>query len=101
MRSCESCGLTRDSTEGTTEYTTCDTLLNTSGGTWPNSSLFEIHASGVDLAKLVIGKPALSAGDANNGYIDPSTLAGCLATAKNGGWSAFCLQFSLTHGSGY
>ncbi|KAM5534675.1 hypothetical protein V8D89_011687 [Ganoderma adspersum] len=74
--------------QGTTEYTTCDTLLNTSGGTWPNSSLFEIHASGVELDKLVIGKPALSAGDANNGYIDPSTLAGCLATAKNGGWNA-------------
>ena len=35
-------------------------------------------------------------GDANNGYIDPSTLAGCLATAKNGGWSAFCNRAFLS-----
>ncbi len=71
-------------------------MLNTSDGTWPKSSLFEIHASGVALDKLVIGKPALAAGDANNGYIDPSTLGGCLATAKNGGWSACCCWRSLS-----
>ncbi|TBU27275.1 glycoside hydrolase family 18 protein [Dichomitus squalens] len=74
--------------QGTDEYTTCDGLLNTSGGSWPNSSLFEIAAQGVDLQKLVIGKPAQSAGDANNGFIDPTTLAGCLAQAKAKGWGA-------------
>ena len=74
--------------EGTTEYTTCDNLLNTSGGDWPQSALFEIAASGVALDKLVIGKPGLSAGDANSGYIAPATLAGCLAQAKAQGWGA-------------
>ncbi|KAI0644217.1 glycoside hydrolase [Trametes meyenii] len=74
--------------QGTTEYTTCDNLLNTAGGDWPGSALFEISGSGIDLNKLVIGKPGLSAGDANNGYIDPSTLAGCVEQAKGKGWNA-------------
>ena len=81
--------LTSGHVEGPTMYTTCTNLLTESGGAWPKSSIFEIHSSGVDLNKLVIGKPALEAGDANNGYISPSTLATCLTTAKKNGWSAF------------
>lgn len=72
--------------EGTTEYTTCDNLLNTAGGDWPGSALFEIAAAGVDLNKLVIGKPGNSAGDADSGFIAPATLAGCVAQAKAKGW---------------
>lgn len=75
--------------EGTSQYTTCDNLLNTSGGDWPKSSLFEIADAGVALNKLVIGKPAQAAGDANNGFIEPATLAGCLSQAKAKGWGAF------------
>ncbi|KAI0741570.1 glycoside hydrolase family 18 protein [Daedaleopsis nitida] len=74
--------------QGITEYTTCDTLLNTSGGDWPNSAVFEIGASGVDVNKLVIGKPAQAAGDANNGYVAPETLATCVSEAKAKGWNA-------------
>ena len=81
-------------TEGTTEYTTCAGLLTTSSSTWPNSSLFQIAASGVPVNKLVIGKPANS-GDASNGYIDPSTLAGCLAQAKAQGWSAGAMVWEV------
>ena len=79
-----------DISEGTTEYTTCDTLLNTSGGDWPQSSVFEIAAAGVDLNKLVIGKPAQAAGDANSGYIAPATLATCISDAHARGWSEYC-----------
>ncbi|KAJ2976768.1 hypothetical protein NUW54_g11515 [Trametes sanguinea] len=74
--------------QGTTEYTTCDNLLNTAGGDWPGSAVFEIAASGVDLNKIVIGKPGLSVGDASNGYIAPATLATCVAQAKAKGWDA-------------
>ncbi|KAI0741577.1 glycoside hydrolase family 18 protein [Daedaleopsis nitida] len=74
--------------QGITEYTTCDTLMNTSGGDWPNSAVFEIGASGVDVNKLVIGKPAQAAGDANNGYVAPETLATCVSEAKAKGWNA-------------
>ncbi|VDC05090.1 unnamed protein product [Peniophora sp. CBMAI 1063] len=73
--------------QGTSEYTTCAGLLTSSGGAWPQTSLFEIAASGVSLNKLVIGKPA-TAGDASNGYIAPATLAGCVSQAKAKGWSA-------------
>ncbi|KAI9063900.1 glycoside hydrolase family 18 protein [Trametes sanguinea] len=73
--------------QGATEYTTCAGLLTASSSTWPNSALFQIVASGVPASKLVIGKPANS-GDANNGYIAPATLAGCVSQAKNQGWNA-------------
>ncbi|KAJ7180662.1 glycoside hydrolase family 18 protein [Mycena filopes] len=73
--------------QGASEYTTCTNLLTTSSNTWPKTALFQIAASGVPLSKLVIGKPA-TAGEASNGFMSASTLAGCLATAKSQGWNA-------------
>lgn len=73
--------------QGVTEYTTCAGLLTTSSSTFPNSAVFQIAATaGVPLSKIVIGKPGTTA-DANNGYIDASTLAGCLSQGKNSGWT--------------
>ncbi|KAF7370558.1 Glycoside hydrolase family 18 protein [Mycena sanguinolenta] len=72
--------------QGVSEYTTCTGLLTASSSTWPESALFQIGASGVPLSKLVIGKPAT--GDANSGFMDPATLATCVAQAKNEGWTA-------------
>ncbi|KAI0272598.1 glycoside hydrolase family 18 protein [Gloeopeniophorella convolvens] len=73
--------------QGSTMYTTCTNLLTQSGGAYPGSSVFEIAANGVPLNKIVIGKPGNS-GDADSGYMSPSTLAGCLSTAKSQGWNA-------------
>ncbi|KAF8182479.1 glycoside hydrolase superfamily [Mycena galopus ATCC 62051] len=73
--------------QGVTEYTTCAGLLTASSSQWPESALFQIAANGVPLNKLVIGKPATAA-DAGSGYMDPGTLATCLAQAKAKGWSA-------------
>lgn len=73
--------------QGVSEYTTCTGLLDTSSNTWPSSAVFQISAAGVPLNKIVIGKPATAA-DASNGYMDPSTLAGCVNTAKGKGWNA-------------
>ncbi|KAG7444943.1 glycoside hydrolase [Guyanagaster necrorhizus] len=72
--------------QGSTEYTTCSGLLTTSSSTWPQTALFQIANSGVPLAKLVIGKPA-TASDASSGYMNISTLATCLQTAKDQGWN--------------
>ena len=72
--------------EGATEYTTCSNLLRSSSSAWPNTSVFQIAANGVDLSKIVIGKPA-TAGDAGSGFMDTSTLASCLSQGKNKGWS--------------
>ena len=71
--------------EGATEYTTCAGLLTASSSAWPETALFQISANGVSLDKLVIGKPGTTA-DASNGYIDPSTLATCIAQAASEGW---------------
>ncbi|KAJ7224293.1 glycoside hydrolase family 18 protein [Mycena pura] len=73
--------------QGDTEYVTCAGLLATSSDQWPQTALFQIAANGVSLTKLVLGKPA-TPDAADNGFIEPSTLAGCVATAKKGGWHA-------------
>ncbi|KAE9394714.1 glycoside hydrolase [Gymnopus androsaceus JB14] len=84
--------------QGITEYTTCAGLLTSSSSTWPNSALFQIAASGVPLNKLVIGKPATT-GDASNGFMSTSTLASCLATAKNSGWNAGAMVWEFPDAS--
>ena len=58
-----------------------------SSSTWPQTALFQIIANGVPASKLVIGKPATTADEDSGGYIAPATLAGCVAQAKNQGWS--------------
>jgi chitinase len=44
--------------QGASEYTDCAGLFDKSSSQWPKSSVFEIAASGVNLNKLVVGKPA-------------------------------------------
>lgn len=73
--------------QGASEYTDCNGLLTSSGGTFPGTSVFEIAANNIDLNKLVIGKPA-SAADASNGFMDTATLASCVAQAQSKGWNA-------------
>ncbi|KAK0238913.1 glycoside hydrolase family 18 protein [Armillaria nabsnona] len=84
--------------QGTDEYTTCDGLLNMSSETWNGTALFQIADNGVDLSKLVIGKPA-TASDASNGYMDPGTLATCLGTAKDQGWGKYFDPIFAEHDS--
>ncbi|THH32471.1 hypothetical protein EUX98_g1721 [Antrodiella citrinella] len=76
------------------DYTTCTSLLTTSGSGFPQTSLFQIIASGISESKLVIGKPANS-GDATNGYIDPGTLAGCVSQAVNMGWNGGVMSWEF------
>lgn len=74
--------------QGDKQYTTCENLITKSGGSFPGTSIKEIHTEGgVPYDKLVIGKP--SAGfQAENGYVDFDTLAECIAQAGKLGWSA-------------
>lgn len=71
------------------DYSTCPSLLTRSAsGTFHNTSLFEIadpKNAGVDLDKLVIGKPTV-AGDATNGFLNLTTLSTCLQQAKAQNW---------------
>lgn len=72
--------------QGSSEYTTCASLLTASSDTWPGTSVFQIASNGVPLNKIVIGKPATTT-DAINGYMSTSTLAKCLQQAKQQGWT--------------
>jgi chitinase len=99
--------------EGTTEYTTCDGLFTASSSAWPKTSVFEMAASGssihtlpchefglsmitgVELNKIVAGKPGTTI-DATNGYIDPATLAGCVASAKAKGWNGGVMTWQVS-----
>ncbi|KAI0758980.1 hypothetical protein C8Q74DRAFT_1372865 [Fomes fomentarius] len=68
----------------------CDTLLNTGG-----SSVFGIQQSGIDLQKLVIGKPGGEGDSINGGLIDPTTLGGCIQQAVAKGWNAGVMSFQF------
>lgn len=74
------------------EYTTCDGLLTKSSSMYPKTSVFEIAASGVDLNKIVIGKPAVFHTDADQGVVPTNILAQCLSTAKGKGWSGYSFR---------
>lgn len=73
--------------QGTYDYTTCNSLLYESSQTWPNTSVYQLVYTGVEMDKIVIGKPA-NPGDASNGYMNTTYLAMCLADAKEDGWNA-------------
>jgi len=84
--------------QGVSQYTTCDNLLNTSGGSYPGSSVFEISANGVPLNKLVIGKPAVAANAPSGGYVDPATLSTCVSQAAAKGWKAGVMNWEYPDG---
>jgi len=87
--------------QGVTEYTTAHGLLTASSSTWPDTAVFQIHASGVPLSKIVIGKPATS-GDAANGFMSTNTLASCLEEAKKSKWNAGVMVWEYPRaGSGW
>lgn len=68
-------------------YETCDSLVSSSGGAFPGSSILEISSSGVDKNKLVVGKIASTANGNAGGFIDAANLATCVSQAKAKGWS--------------
>ncbi|KIK68266.1 glycoside hydrolase family 18 protein [Collybiopsis luxurians FD-317 M1] len=84
--------------QGVNEYATCAGLFDASSSTWPQSAIFQIAASGVPLDKLVIGKPA-NTSSASNGYMDPASLAICVAQAKNKGWAAGTMSWEWPDGN--
>ncbi|KAI0830253.1 chitinase [Trametes gibbosa] len=73
-------------------YEDCDSLLNNTP-----SSIFQIQKSGVDVNKLVIGKPGTTADITNGGFIDPATLGVCVQQAVAGGWKAGVMAFQFPH----
>ena len=65
--------------------------MNNAGG----SSVFETAKSGVDLQKLVIGKPGALSDVTNGGFIDPAALGTCIQQAVAKGWNAGVMSFQF------
>jgi len=88
--------------QGTTCYTSYESLFVRSAAgcdVFPGTSISEIHASGIPMEKIVLGKPLL-AGDASNGFTAGSALKTMIATAKsnNINWDAG-VMFWMFHGA--
>lgn len=78
-------------------YNTCDELIWNAGSNFPLTSLFEISKyAGVPLNKLVVGKPAIQS-DADDGFMRPSVLGGCLNTAVQNGWNGGAMFWEYPH----
>jgi chitinase len=76
--------------QGTTSYDTYDSLFVKSNGWATTTSVKELIAQGIPAQKIVLGKPASSAGAVNSGFVNPTNLKSFIASAKNAGinWNA-------------
>jgi chitinase len=73
--------------QGTDCYVDYDGLFTSSCSNFPGTSVSEIHAYGIPLEKIVIGKPVTSS-DAGNGWVEASTLGGYFRRAASEiGWN--------------
>jgi len=73
--------------QGASCYTDYNGLFKSSCSTFPGTSVSEINAAGVPLAKIVVGKP-VTIGDAGNGHVEPATLGGWFRQgASELGWN--------------
>lgn len=82
--------------QGTDMYTDCEGLLTKSGSSFPNTAVMQIADAGVDLNKIVIGKPGI-ASDASDGFLSTSTLASCVKQAQAKGWNAGVMSWEYPH----
>ena len=80
--------------QGSDMYTDCEGLLTKSGSSFPNTAVMQLADAGVDLNKIVIGKPGI-ASDASDGFISTTTLASCVKQAQAKGWNAGGTSFFL------
>ena len=64
--------------QGGAAYAAYDSLFLQADGWASGTAVKEIHASGIPLEKIVIGKPVTPQDAANTGYVAPDALAGFL-----------------------
>jgi chitinase len=74
--------------QGTSDYTTYQSLFKQSTGWATNTSVYQIGAK-VNLQKLVVGKPVTTGDATNTGYVAVNSLASDFTQAQgDGGWKA-------------
>jgi len=83
--------------QGNNSYDTYDKLFICSGTPFQGTSVSELAKRGVNINKIVVGKPCLQKDAVNTGWMDLNTLKNSINRAhKEGGWSAGVMfwQFS-------
>jgi chitinase len=68
--------------QGNSSYDTYNDLFVTSNGWSSKSSVGEIHAAGVPLSRIVVGKPMNKTDASNTGWVSASHLASFISQAK-------------------
>jgi chitinase len=68
--------------QGNSSYDTYNDLFVTSNGWCSGSSVGEIHAAGVPLSRIVVGKPMETNDASNTGFVDAKHLAAFIKHAK-------------------
>lgn len=84
--------------QGSSDYSTYDTLFNSADG-WANgTAVTQIAAAGVPMSKIVVGKPVTPADADNTGYVDVNTLASFFSQAvSQTSWSAGCMGWEYSN----
>lgn len=71
--------------QDSTEYSTYQTLFETSDGWSTGSSVKQIADKGIPIEKISVGKPVTVNDVANTGYVPPDQLAAIFSTAREPG----------------
>ncbi|KZV72386.1 glycoside hydrolase family 18 protein [Peniophora sp. CONT] len=82
--------------QGSNMYTDCEGLLTKSGSSFPNTAVMQLADAGVDINKIVIGKPGI-ASDASDGFLSTTQLASCVKQAQAKGWNAGVMSWEYPH----
>lgn len=76
------------------DYLDCDATV-TASKNFPGTAIKEMISDGYPQDKLLIGKPS-DANAASNGYIEPSTLSGCVSQAKDLDWNGGVMVWEVS-----
>jgi hypothetical protein len=68
--------------QGTSKYTSYEDIFIQSTGLYANTSVKELVKSGVDVKKIVIGKPGIPSDITGTGWIDASVLGEFISRAN-------------------
>jgi hypothetical protein len=67
---------------GTSKYTTYEDIFIQSTGLYSNTSVQELVKSGIDVKKIIIGKPGIPSDISGTGWIDASFLGQYISKAN-------------------
>jgi len=84
--------------QGSSDYTTYQTLFQQADGWSPNTAVFQIHSKGIPLERIVVGKPITQADADNTGYVPMDQLQGIISqAARSTSWRTGVMGWEFVH----